>query len=136
MNAVRVSLAGDKTRGRGSETGHTLIHVFRIVCECVICSPPVNFLSTPTHTDIYSDSDESYDILITNLNYTYKTHCSCVICVSHKKKKKGRQERRAKRKERQRQRKEKRRQNKAEKLKLNAENKLNGVQADGSFPAV
>lgn len=135
-------LIGDKTRGEAIGGGWarqaTRSSMSFGMCVNVWSAVPLllNFLSTPPHTDIYSDSDESYDMLTANLNYTYKTNCICVICMSHKKKRKGRKERRAKRKERQRQRKEKKRKNKVEKLKFNVENKQNDVQTNGSFPAV
>ncbi len=65
-----------------------------------------NILQT-TSTDVYSDSDDTYDILVDNLNNnSRKSTCRCIVCVDRRearkdRKKKKREEKRRKRAEKQ-----------------------------------
>lgn len=64
---------------------------------------PSNNLQT-TPADAYSDSDDSYDILIDNLNNNHESVCQCIICSDRRK---ARKERQRKKKEEKRRRKAK-----------------------------
>lgn len=57
--------------------------------------------------DYYPDSDDTYDILINNLNNTSKkSSCHCIFCIGRIEKKREKKKKREKRKKEKKQRKE------------------------------
>lgn len=130
MSAVKVRLTRDKTLSSGGgEQGRPHAHrslqeraLFDLQPLCCVTS------SQPSpHTDLYSDSDDSFDILFTNASYNRKINCSCAVCMCCKKK--------GKKSEVKRQTKEKKQKKKTEKLKLNVKTEQHAIQIPGTFPS-
>lgn len=61
---------------------------------------PTNILQT-TSTDVYTDSDDSYDIILDNIyDMSRGGTCRCVFCIEHEEKRKDRKRKRREEKRR------------------------------------